>query len=104
MRRGFFFDSQCCSSAIRMHALHIQMGKPGLDTLAPRRFGRRRIACLTLLLCTATLTGCDDDPPPEPRVGQTAPDFDATDVKGATVSLSEFRGRSVVLLFSRAHW
>ncbi len=35
-------------------------------------------------------------------VGQTAPDFELTDVEGRTIRLSDYRGReNVVLVFTR---
>jgi hypothetical protein len=37
-----------------------------------------------------------------PEVGQPAPDFQAVDSKGKTVSLSEFRGKTVVLEWTNA--
>jgi peroxiredoxin Q/BCP len=36
-----------------------------------------------------------------PRVGDQAPDFTLPTVDGSTLSLSELRGRSVVLVFLR---
>ena len=36
-----------------------------------------------------------------PRVGEPAPDFTLTDVDGKIVTLSELRGRWVVLVFLR---
>ncbi len=38
----------------------------------------------------------------EPQIGQPAPDFTATDSKGATRHLSEFRGKPVVLEWTNA--
>ena len=38
---------------------------------------------------------------PAPRVGEPAPDFDLPTVDGATLSLSDLRGRWVVLVFLR---
>ena len=40
----------------------------------------------------------------EPTVDQPAPDFSATDRDGNKVKLSSFRGKHVVLAFTRAHW
>ena len=37
-----------------------------------------------------------------PQVGQAAPDFSAVDSKGKSVTLSEFRGRTVVLEWTNA--
>ena len=37
-----------------------------------------------------------------PQIGRPAPDFTATDSKGSSVSLSEFRGRTVVLEWTNA--
>ena len=47
-----------------------------------------------------------DLPPPNDRVavGATAPDFTLSDPTGKPVSLSEFRGRNVVLVFYRGYW
>jgi cytochrome oxidase Cu insertion factor (SCO1/SenC/PrrC family) len=38
------------------------------------------------------------------KVGQRAPDFVLPTGDGRTLSLSEFRGRNVVLVFYRGHW
>ncbi len=40
----------------------------------------------------------------EPTVEQPAPDFSAADRDGNQVKLSSFRGKHVVLAFTRAHW
>jgi peroxiredoxin len=37
-----------------------------------------------------------------PQIGQTAPDFTATDSKGASVRLSDYRGKTVVLEWTNA--
>ena len=37
-------------------------------------------------------------------VGDKAPDFAAIDAAGATVRLADFRGKPLVLVFTRAHW
>lgn len=53
----------------------------------------------------AVAVGAAEEAAPEAAVGNKAPDFEATDVNGKTVKLSEFLGqRNVVLVFSRAHW
>lgn len=39
-----------------------------------------------------------------PEVGDTAPDFTLTDQSGSSVTLSDARGRPVVLAFYRGHW
>lgn len=39
-----------------------------------------------------------------PQVGETAPDFTLTDHSGETVTLSDARGKPVVLAFYRGHW
>ncbi len=40
-----------------------------------------------------------------PLIDKTAPDFEAMDQDGKMVKLSDYRGKSgVVLVFSRAHW
>ena len=38
------------------------------------------------------------------KVGQKAPDFTLTSADEKSVSLSDFEGKNVVLVFSRAHW
>ena len=54
---------------------------------------------LTIMLTLGLLiTGCSSEPAVA-RVGEPAPDFQLQDLNGQTVSLSDFRGRSVLLNF-----
>ena len=59
---------------------------------------RRLIGCCLALVFASELAVA------APKVGQPAPDFTARDAQGKDVKLSSFRGRNVVLLFTRAHW
>jgi cytochrome oxidase Cu insertion factor (SCO1/SenC/PrrC family) len=38
------------------------------------------------------------------RAGQKAPDFSLQSADGRTLSLSDFRGKNVVLVFYRGYW
>ena len=69
-----------------------------------------RIAVLLALFLTQASLGPKDgrDLPPSDleriQVGQVAPDFTLLDVEGNHVTLSDFRGKKVVVVFSRGHW
>ena len=69
-----------------------------------------RIAVLLALFLTQASLGPKDgrDLPPSDleriQVGQVAPDFTLLDVEGNRVTLSDFRGKKVVVVFSRGHW
>jgi cytochrome oxidase Cu insertion factor (SCO1/SenC/PrrC family) len=53
-----------------------------------------------LLLTSAAFAGGKDQSSPEPtiKVGDTAPDFTLTDQNGKKIKLSDFRGKSNVVL------
>ena len=38
------------------------------------------------------------------KVGDKAPDFTLTNSSDKEVSLSDYEGKNIVLIFSRAHW
>lgn len=38
------------------------------------------------------------------RIGQPAPDFTLENADGKKISLSEYRGKKVILVFYRGHW
>ncbi|MEO7435318.1 MAG: thioredoxin family protein [Candidatus Binatia bacterium] len=61
----------------------------------------KRRMIVTALAATAALAGLATSPvhaaDTMPKVGQPAPDFSATDLNGKTRSLSEFKGKYVVL-------
>lgn len=78
------------------------------------------LACATVVACVLT-AGCGSQASPVPlgpkdglelrpddldrvRVGAPAPDFTLADVTGRPVSLSQYLGRFVVLVFYRGHW
>jgi thiol-disulfide isomerase/thioredoxin len=60
-----------------------------------------------LVALTCTLQGCgkimgpgkDNDRGPGPRVGQPAPEIDGTDLDGAPLKLSDYRGKVILLSF-----
>ena len=41
---------------------------------------------------------------PAVKVGVVAPGFSLKNEKGEEISLSDFKGQNIVLVFSRAHW
>jgi peroxiredoxin len=55
----------------------------------------RRLIPLAMLLATTMLA---QGPKSHLKVGDTAPDFKLPSTKGGTVSLSDFRGKSTVVL------
>ncbi len=69
-----------------------------------------KIAVVLALFMTQASLGPKDgrDLPPSDleriQVGQVAPDFTLLDIDGNEVTLSDFRGKKVVLVFSRGHW
>lgn len=56
----------------------------------------KRLACSIVLLAIVCLTACNGNHPP--RIGSAAPDFTITDSQH-TVSLSQFRGKPVMVNF-----
>lgn len=58
---------------------------------------RRKFGAACLAASAAVLLATGSAAIAEPRVGQPAPDFTATDSNGKKVSLSAFRGKTVVL-------
>ena len=69
-----------------------------------------KIAVVLALFMTQASLGPKDgrDLPPSDleriQVGQVAPDFTLLDIDGNEVTFSDFRGKKVVLVFSRGHW
>ena len=76
---------------------------------------------MSLLVVCATASGCRGGSNAKPlgphdgfdlrpddlarvRVGDRAPDFTLTGADGRSVSLSDYRGRFVTLVFYRGHW
>ena len=61
-----------------------------------------------LVLALAVPAALAADLPPSDlnriKVGQPAPDFTAATADGATGSLSQYRGKNVVLVFYRGQW
>lgn len=64
------------------------------------------VAVLALTGATALLLGNSDTPAGEAKLGEPAPDFTLNDVYGKPFSLSEFRGKVVVVTFTspRCPW
>jgi peroxiredoxin len=57
----------------------------------------KSLILLTIIVCiTLIIIGCA---PPCPDVGQSAPDFTIQNIDGKNVSLSDFRGKTVILNF-----
>jgi peroxiredoxin len=56
------------------------------------------IILLSLLLAAAVIAQTTPAPPPALKVGDIAPDFTLVDTAGKQVKLSEFRGKSNVVL------
>ncbi len=59
------------------------------------------VAGIGLALAQATLPASDLN---RIQVGQVAPDFTLQDAEGRSMSLSDFRGKNVVLVFYRGYW
>ncbi len=59
----------------------------------------RMAALMTVLIGASALPGMAAA---EPQIGQPAPDFTSTDSKGSSVSLSQYRGKTVVLEWTNA--
>lgn len=57
---------------------------------------------LLALLSISCLSAAD--PPALAKIGEKAPDFTLTSADNKPVSLSDFKGKDIVLIFSRAHW
>jgi alkyl hydroperoxide reductase subunit AhpC len=75
-----------------------------LVKLSTRHFAQLGLAAafvvLTMSVATLVLVPRFSKPLGVADVGTVAPDFELTDVHGAMVSLSDFRGQAVVLFFS----
>ena len=54
------------------------------------------------LMNLSNLSAAED--PAAVKVGDKAPNFTLTSADEKSVSLSDFEGKNVVLVFSRAHW
>lgn len=67
--------------------------------MTPRIAGRagRALLALVVFACAALAGGCEKDP--SWQVGATAPRISALDLNDATVNLSDFRGRVLVVRF-----
>ena len=55
-----------------------------------------------IVILLAGMIGIMESAGAAPQIGQTAPDFTATDSKGAAVRLSDYRGKTVVLEWTNA--
>ena len=65
---------------------------------------RRFLLFAIALLCSLSLSGCSSDAPRAPdsgpvAVGQPAPDFTLTDLQGRSYTLSQLRGKVVIVNF-----
>jgi len=73
----------------------------------PRRFTSAfRVVCLILLLAAVYVDIANSQTVAKPvGIGELAPDFTLVDHHGAKVTLSDFKGKSpVVLVFYRGYW
>jgi cytochrome oxidase Cu insertion factor (SCO1/SenC/PrrC family) len=61
------------------------------------------IAGLLVLALAGTALAADGEAQSQPFIGQPAPDFRLSDLEGRTLSLSELKGRFIVLHFG-ASW
>jgi thiol-disulfide isomerase/thioredoxin len=64
----------------------------------------RFLLIVAVLLCPLLLSGCSSDAPKAPdsgpvAVGQPAPDFTLTDLQGRSTTLSQLRGKVVIVNF-----
>ena len=57
---------------------------------------------LIAIMNIQSLSGAEE--PAAAKVGEKAPDFTLTSAEEKTISLSDYEGKDVVLVFSRAHW
>jgi len=67
----------------------------------------QKVSTLTGVLITAALLAAQSPAPADlnrVQSGAKAPDFKAVGVDGKSVSLSDFQGKNVVLVFYRGVW
>ena len=65
----------------------------------------KRIIFLIPIIALMNLPNLSAADAPAPlKVGDKAPDFTLTSADEKTVSLSDYKGQNIVLVFSRAHW
>lgn len=58
-----------------------------------------------IAFASLSLASAKEVPPPAITVGKPAPDFTVTKPDGGDLKLSDFRGKShLVIVFGRAHW
>src|SRR5437868_12228608 len=60
---------------------------------------KRFLGVLLSVMALSGLQGADTPKPPQPQVGQPAPDFSLPSVEGRPVSLKDYKGKWVVLYF-----
>ncbi|MGJ8676294.1 MAG: redoxin domain-containing protein [Akkermansiaceae bacterium] len=61
-----------------------------------------KIFSIVSLLFSAGTLSADEMKPVE--INSKAPDFELVDQDGKTKKLSDYTGKNVILVFSRAHW
>src|SRR3977135_1699082 len=78
-------------------------GEPLMSTLVYRRISRTRIIALHLVALGAMAAGLAGTArSAAPQIGRPAPDFSAKDSKGSPLTLSQYRGKTVVLEWTNA--
>lgn len=74
-----------------------------MSPIASRRISRTRIMALHLVALCAMAAGLGSTARSAgPQIGQPAPDFTAKDSKGSPLTLSQYRGKTVVLEWTNA--
>src|SRR5207237_1301693 len=60
---------------------------------------KRFVGVVLSVMALSGMQGADTPKPPQPQVGQPAPDFSLSSVEGRPVSLKDYKGKWVVLYF-----
>ena len=59
------------------------------------------LATIILVTLATMLVGCGSPVTPVPKVGDKAPDFTLQDIDGKNISLSDFNGKPVMIIFQK---